>query len=68
MQLELLPARTYHRKYYPANNNPATGWFVLVDGQPHHFFGPKAKREAREWMEAMDLKFNNKEAQNEKPD
>jgi hypothetical protein len=48
--VELIKSRTYHRGRYPSNNNPATGWVVLVDGQPHYFSGRTAKKEAREWM------------------
>jgi hypothetical protein len=61
MQLELLPGTDYYGKN-------SCGWVVLVDGQPHHFCGKGAKADAEEWMEDLDLKFNDKEAQNEKPD
>lgn len=51
MQLELIIAPKYYSR-------PTPGWVALVNGQPHHFTGKKAKKEAQNYL---------KEHQNDQP-
>lgn len=48
--VELLKAN----KYYGFR---AKGWVLLVNGQPYHFTGKTAKRDAEEAMEKFEERF-----------
>lgn len=46
---ELIQAKKYYGARY------VTGWVALVNGQPRHFGGFNAKKEAREYLHAQEL-------------
>lgn len=45
----LIPARRYYGRH-------ATGWVVLVNGDPTHFVGVGAKQRAKVWMANWSIK------------